>query len=259
MGSPAFLSEVVITDSNKWIDFELDAGEQNASIATGTYDDMRAVAAAHQAAIQALGGAAASVTISIGSDGTTTINLGGTGKLLWKTGTHGSDNTDTHCGDLYGFSDAADDTGAASLDSDNQHQHGFYANMGVKIDTKDRADSPGPATEITMDGTCERFSWSRNSDKNRIREVELQFITPAKFFEAEAGTNESLEKWWRDDASKGTYFQYYSDSSDFDNNDEGKYALIVDNDPNLLDGINRESPGEEYYQKVVFRMRRQGS
>ena len=38
--------------------------------------------------------------------------------LLWKTGTNGSDNTDTHVGTLIGFADAADDTGSTSYLAD---------------------------------------------------------------------------------------------------------------------------------------------
>jgi hypothetical protein len=41
--------------------------------------------------------------------------------LLWKTGTHGADNTDTHIGTLLGFSDAADDTAALTYTSDNAY------------------------------------------------------------------------------------------------------------------------------------------
>lgn len=47
--------------------------------------------------------------------------------ILWKTGTNGADNTDTHIGTILGFDDTADDTGAGNYTADNDIENTILA------------------------------------------------------------------------------------------------------------------------------------
>lgn len=121
-GTKFFFDPIVITSANKYIDATDDGGTIFASITEKTYRTPLELAQALEDALNTASVDVWTVTynstgankgkFTIASDGTTT-------SLLWKTGTHGSDNADDHIGTTLGFSDAADDTGANSYNSDN--------------------------------------------------------------------------------------------------------------------------------------------
>lgn len=114
---------IEITSSNQWIDINEGAGELNAQVATGTYlfdtdENIDELESAIKTALDAAGTLTYTVTFSQ-STRKFTISAGSNFSLLWKTGTHGSDNTDDHIGTQLGYSDAADDTSASSHEADN--------------------------------------------------------------------------------------------------------------------------------------------
>ena len=117
--------EFVVTSSNKYLDYlEIANGgsERNATITEGTYYTGAALAAEIQTQMQAV---AAVYTWDVSySSGTRKFTITNDDawvyELLWKTGVHGSDNTDDHIGTLIGFLDGADDTAANSYTSDNE-------------------------------------------------------------------------------------------------------------------------------------------
>lgn len=121
-GTNAYWNPIYITASNKFLDITDDGGTILVTLTEGFYSPQEL--AAHIAA------AATTASLASGSDtigctysnttGKFTITSTGTPfSILWKTGTKGSDNTDTHVGTTIGFSDAADDTGATSYTSDS--------------------------------------------------------------------------------------------------------------------------------------------
>lgn len=241
----AFLLEVPITASNKWIDVDIGGGEVSTSIAVDDYDDMVAVAAALETALQVID---ATFSVDIGEDGKVTIARTGSFSILWKNGTHGRLGTDTHIGTVLGFDDTDDDLSAASYESDNQHTLGFYVTSGnnPKLDSYDRKVSRGPETFIAMDDTSWRLTYGRGN----IRVVELQAIPYNKFFPDESPTNEAFMDWWIE-AAEGTPFKYYGDSGDFSTSDLGQYILECRADEDLLEGVPRRAAGEAYYSKTL--------
>jgi len=78
---------------------------------------------------------------------------GSTFSLLWKTGTHGADGTDTSAAALLGYADAADDTGSTSYPSDTaQTYEADYTpiyDVADKIVLKNAEWLIGGATSVT--------------------------------------------------------------------------------------------------------------
>jgi hypothetical protein len=117
----------VIDSNNKYLDFNIGGGELNATVSEGTYaqsgnsqaDSGTLCEAIYNAIVAAEGVGTYTVTYSDSTNKFTITRSAGTFNILWKTGTHGSDNTDTHIGTLIGFDDTADDTGSLSYTSDN--------------------------------------------------------------------------------------------------------------------------------------------
>lgn len=117
-GLKFYHNPLTVGASNNKLNFNDGGPELTATLTNGTYQTPHALAREIQSKMDAL--TSDNITVSYSdSTGKFTIASDGTLNLLWKTGTNGSDNTDTHVGTLIGFSDAADDTGSASYAADN--------------------------------------------------------------------------------------------------------------------------------------------
>lgn len=252
-GLPAFQLQVVIEeDTNDWLDFVYGAATHEVQIPAATYDNMRAVAAALVVVMDAADVPGAPHIVSTGTDGKITITptpATAIFSLLWKTGTHGSDNADTHCGDLLGFSDAADDTGAFFYTSDYQHQLGWYSDHGLPFDSRDRARVMGPATYTAVSDKSTRTTFATHY----ARRIDIAWITAAKFYPAFSALNEDFTTWWIL-AAKGTPFTYYSSTDTWV--EEGNYVTPQTENEDLLDQVPRRSPAEELYS-LTLRMNKQ--
>jgi hypothetical protein len=194
----------------------------------GDYNDMRAVATELQTKLQA--DVDAGFTVTVGSTGTVTIaHSTDSFELRWKTGTtHGSDNDDSHCGTLLGFDDSANDTGASSYDSDNQHDLAYYHEAFVGFDSYDRPLKVGGATTVAVDGTAKRTTFGTHYE----REIRLGFMENTKFFDADSDANESFEEFWLD-ASAGVPFLYYTSTDTWAGGNQ--YVMIVENNESLIE------------------------
>jgi len=252
-GLPAFLLQVEVTSANKWLDFIYDITTYAVLITTGTYDDMRAVAAAFEAAMDIAEPIPAPWSVTIDINGKVNFAHSGgpivTFNLLWKTGVHGSDNADDHCGDLFGYDDSANDIGSPSYVADYQHQLGWYSDHGPTFDSRDRARRIGPATFTAVSGKSTRTTFATHYP----RRVDLAWITKEKFWPAFSALNEDFETWWIEAAS-GTPFAFYSSTDTWV--DEGNFVLVQTEDEDLLDQVPRLSPGEERYS-ITLRMIKQ--
>ncbi len=130
-------ASVLVDNSNKFFDFNIGGGELNATIATGTYPvgatqaDAGSFCKALYDAIVAQDGAGTyTVSYASASQEFTLTRSAGTFNILWKTGVHGSDNTDTHVGTTMGFDDSTDDTGSLSYTSDNPATASVFSVVG---------------------------------------------------------------------------------------------------------------------------------
>lgn len=118
-GIEYYYDPMIVSAANKFIDFNEGGSEISVSVAEKVYKDPYELAEAIQTAMD--NGATANITCSY-SDSTKKFTItsdGATLNILWKTGTHGADNTDTHIGTLIGFDDTADDGSALTYASDN--------------------------------------------------------------------------------------------------------------------------------------------
>ena len=117
-GMKFYFDSLLVDASNKYLDFDIGGLELNAEIAIGMYRDPYDLAGAIERAMDDL--SADEITVSYDkSNGKYNIASDGiTLNLLWKTGVHGSNNTDTHIGSLIGYSDVADDAAATDYDGD---------------------------------------------------------------------------------------------------------------------------------------------
>jgi hypothetical protein len=118
-GIRMYMNPVQITASNKYIDFDDGGGEESAALTEDWYATPHDLAAAAQTACDALSSDTITVDYSDVTGKFTFASDGGTFELLAKTGTHGSDNTDTHAFVTLGFVDTADYTLATTYTSDN--------------------------------------------------------------------------------------------------------------------------------------------
>lgn len=246
---PSFLLQIEITSSNKWIDVDLNPSGapdvREVSIAEGTYDDIRAVVSALQTALQAEDGTFGVTVTALNTKGRLYIGRIGDFDILWKTGTHGSDNADSHIGTLLGYDDSADDSGSYYYNNDNSHMYGYYDTVGLASDSYDEQQRIGGATFEADSGKCYRTTWATHEK----RTIQLQKIPQANFFEADSATNESFETFWLEAAS-GTPFKFYTDKSNPSGSDQGSYCLIVAANETLTK--KRESSGSAYYDKQLL-------
>lgn len=110
-----FFSDMVVSALNNKINFTDDDGTVTGTVVNGTYTTPESLAAAVTTAMNAANGAkVATCTYSRVTGKFTIVSTGTVLSLLWKTGTNGSDNTDTHIGTLLGFSDAANNSGTGA-------------------------------------------------------------------------------------------------------------------------------------------------
>lgn len=119
-GTKSYFNPITISASNKYIDFTDDGGTVAATLTAKIY-----------VSAEDLADEIASKMNAVSTDTITCVYSSSTGKftiantsgavlsILWKTGAHGSDNSDDHVGTTIGFSDAADDTGALTYTSDS--------------------------------------------------------------------------------------------------------------------------------------------
>lgn len=121
-GIEYYFNPIVITASNKYIDWTEDAGTKAASVEEKTYKDPHELAEALQTAMQAQSSDTITVTYS-NSTGKYTITLAGgaTLSILWQSGT----NNASSIGTTIGFLVAANDTGALTYTSDGAVDFGF--------------------------------------------------------------------------------------------------------------------------------------
>ena len=112
---------LITIGSKKYIDFNEGGGELIATLTEGNYNG-NSLATEIKTQLDAAGGQTYTVSYSE-STAKITISAPSNFSLLWKTGTHGSDNTDTHVGTVIGFDDSADDSGTDEYTSDNRRIH----------------------------------------------------------------------------------------------------------------------------------------
>lgn len=245
----AFLTQIIL-DEDKHIDVDIGAGEVTATIAAGTYNTIFDLIAEAETQLKILH-ATFTVVLNNGANlGHTTIARTGNFTIKWLTGT----NTLTSLGPWLGFDITADDNGgAASFLSDNRHQFGWYDPVGPDSDSYDRKQSMGPRSFVAMSSSVSRTTYARH----HIREIAFQWIPSEYFFESDAATNEAYELWWID-AAEGLPFHIFSDLDLAPGSwtDQGQYALEVDENDDLLDGVPRLAPGSPFYS-FRLRMRKQ--
>ena len=123
--STAEVASFTVDATNNKINFNIGAAELIGTLVNGTY-----IAGTTQATAASMCKMIYDAIVAAEAEGTYTVSFSpttkkftitrsaGTFEILWKTGTNGSDGTDTHCGTLCGFSDAANDTGALTYTSD---------------------------------------------------------------------------------------------------------------------------------------------
>ena len=121
-----------VGSSNKWIDIDEGAGAVAVAMSDGVYT-AQTLAAEVQAELNAAAGLAGTYTVTW-LNGRFSIGIGaGTFDILWKTGSHGADNSDNSIAAELGYSDAADDTGAGSYAADSKRYStavGFWWILG---------------------------------------------------------------------------------------------------------------------------------
>jgi hypothetical protein len=245
MATHALLCEIVIDSTNKWLDaWSTTGGNESVSITEQTYDTIFDVLAAYQVALRALGADWTTATVALDytiSDGRVRISSSANfGVAKWKTGTHGSDNTDTHCGDVLGFSDAADDTGATYHIGDYQHPDGWYAPHGPAADSYDMPVVLGPPPVVVASGLVRRVSNPNTLDDRSMR---WEAIYKDKFLPDEASTNEAFADFWRLIA-RAKPFGYYTDAEN--ETLSGRYAITSPYE-RLGAAVTRDSAGNAYY------------
>jgi hypothetical protein len=256
MGYPVFmLNQVTDADDNDWLDFNYNGTVYHVQIPETTYTDIRYTLAALQVAMRD-----ATSTTDIYCELLTTgharirTTSAVTFELHWKTGTHGSDGLDDHCGTVLGFLDTANDTGAITYTSDYQVQTIWMAPEYDALDTYDRPRRMGAPTFVAVNGASYRCTWSTHYP----RRMRFGFVPVAQFLTAKEGTsvNQAFQRFW-EEAIDGTPFQLFADGDSIGvGDDEGTYCLVANENEDMAEGYDRMGPGMEYYP-VELRMQLQ--
>lgn len=114
------IAGVTIDSTNKYIDLNISGYGGGTYVATLTGRNYTGATLATEIKTQ-LDATGSSLTFTVTYSESTqkfTIAANGSFNILWKTGTHGSDNSDDHVGTLLGFDDSADDSSLQSYVSD---------------------------------------------------------------------------------------------------------------------------------------------
>jgi hypothetical protein len=237
MGTYALFPQLVVTDSNKYIDVDIGGGEVNVTVATGTYDDIRDLAGAVETALD---GVDASFDCVVGSDGKVTISRTGNFAIMWSTGTNGSGGLGLHIGDLLGFDDTANDAGSDSYESDNVSQGAWIPDDNPSADSYDRPQFMGPPTFRAQSGRTSRTT----TGEHTVRDLEWNAIPIANFLRDESAEAGTFEDFWRQVMS-GRTFRLYTDRTDYASTDQGQYGVEAGADEAMRN--RRMSPGNAYY------------
>jgi len=125
-GTDSGNGQFVIDDNNKYLDYDDGGGEENVTITPGTYDG-QTLAIEIELQLNSISGYDYIVTYDENT-AMFTIEIDGSGTfdILWKTGVHGSDNTDNNVSETIGFDSHFDDIGAGSYTSDLRRIHWPY-------------------------------------------------------------------------------------------------------------------------------------
>lgn len=121
-GTKFFFNPFIVTSSNQFLNITTDnVTDAVVTVTAGQYQTPQALAAAIVSALSAADPLETFTCTFSKTTGKFTIatTTSSVFSILWKTGTKGSDNADTHIGTLLGYSDAADDTGALTYAADN--------------------------------------------------------------------------------------------------------------------------------------------
>lgn len=126
-------SFIEITNSNNKINFNEGGGELTSTLTNQVFlwdtdENIAQFTTMVKTQLEAIGALTFTVSFSQ-STRKITIAASGSFTLLWKTGTNGSDNTDTHAGTIMGYDDSSDTGSAASHLADNL--------INDTLDTKD--------------------------------------------------------------------------------------------------------------------------
>ena len=124
-GSGSGNGRFLISETTKYIDFDEGGGELVATLTVAIYTG-QTLCTEIKTRMDAAGAKVYTVTYSETTAKFTITADAGTFSLDWKTGTHGSDNLDTHAGTVLGFDDSADDAGLGTYTSDNRRIHYPY-------------------------------------------------------------------------------------------------------------------------------------
>ena len=114
-GTAFYFNPIVITSSNKYLDFDDGGGEENATMTEKVYKSPHDLADEIQSKMDALTSDNITVTYSNSTGKFTIASDGGTLSLLWNSGT----NTANTIGSDLGFTVSSDDTGAVTYTSDS--------------------------------------------------------------------------------------------------------------------------------------------
>lgn len=239
MGSYALFPQLVVDDDNKHIDVDIGGGEVNVTVATGTYDDIRALA---EAVETALDGVDATFDCLVGDDGKVTISRGaGNFELMWESGTNGSSGLDKHIGDLLGFDDAADDgPGSSSYESDDIARGCWLPEYDPEDESFERPRFTGPATFVAQSGRTSRST----TGEQTIRALKWSALPIANFLQAESSEAGTYEDFFRL-VALGRTFRLYTDRADYAASDQGQYG--VEFGAGAAMDSARMSPGNAYY------------
>ena len=214
---PSICTQITIDDTNKYIDCHDGVDEDTATITTGTYADIWALCSEIQTRVRLLDAGASpygGTTVVPNFDGSVPglikFTFAATCAINWKTGTHGSDNTDTHIGTILGFDDSEDDSGASTYTSDYQHQHGFYCVRWPKSYGPEKREAIGGDLRVSLSS---QYAKKVHVGFRRNYRIELVELVPELTFVADAtgsNTNRDLETVWQAIA-QGDYFRYRED------------------------------------------------
>ncbi len=228
-----------ITASNRVVYFRSGVTDYSGNIATGTYYSAFELLTAWLAAMN---GALAGFTGSVSTSGVMTISHAT--PFLFQWGTYG-----TNGAHIWAGYEGIDSASATSQVASYQIINGWWSDVAVKFDSKDRFEQPNSIVTIAVGGQ------NKNIDENELtrRDVEFHFLTYEKTWAAASAglhARKAVENWWREGKARFRYWEDIADEATY-----GDYFLDLDSVEDGF-GIERQYQSKRVYETSKIKMRK---
>ena len=251
MSKPLLCLPIVIDATNNLLDFVYDGTTYTATIDSGTYDDIYALAVEAEAQMDTAatdpGGYEVRVQVASSPVGKITITATGADdfSLPWDTGSSSA----TTAGELFGFDVSADDGVSTIQTSDWQAPNAWWSPRPPSRDTYDREEIFGGEMFVTADGSAVKRLIVSTPRKMMMGFPLILPVSTLARSATGANTNRDFQTWWRAwAASPNAVVRVYRDQTDSGTSTD----YFLDQPASMFDPVSKDFEDTETYSWDVI-------